>query len=100
MIRTIVCSATLLLFLGGASQARAGFTYITFDVPVPPTTVATGINKAGQIVGDYFDGSKNHGFLLTGGNYITLDPSGSTFTVASKINDAGQIVGTFFNTAP
>jgi hypothetical protein len=39
------------------------------------------INTSGQIVGYYFDGSTNHGFLDSGGTYTTIDYPGSTATV-------------------
>ena len=51
------------------------YTYTTLDDPSATRgTVATGINGAGQIVGEYFTaGSVSHGFLYSGGAYTTLD---------------------------
>jgi uncharacterized membrane protein len=54
---------------------------------------AYSINASSQIVGDYYDGSRDHGFLFDQGSYTTLDPPGSTHTEAYGINDSGQIVG-------
>jgi len=55
-----------------------------------------GINNAGQIVGEYSDGSGIHGFLFSGGTYTTLnDPLAPNFTEALGINSAGQIVGDY-----
>ena len=65
------------------------------DVPGEPVSAAWGVNNLGQIVGRYFDGTTNHGFLLGGGKYTTLDPPGSTDTFALGINDTGQIVGDY-----
>jgi probable HAF family extracellular repeat protein len=58
-------------------------------------TAALGINDKGQVVGYYYDSSRDaHGFLYSGGSYTTLDdPLGVNGTVATGINDKGQIVG-------
>ena len=51
-----------------------GGKYITLDDPLGTSTVATGINDRGQIVGYYTDGAGDfHGFLYSGGKWITLD---------------------------
>jgi probable HAF family extracellular repeat protein len=68
----------------------ASYTFTTLDVPN-----ALGINNAGQIVGSTFDGTRVHGFVLSGGSLTLLDVPGSVSTTARGINDAGQIVGTF-----
>ncbi|HLJ98001.1 MAG TPA: hypothetical protein VKU02_32875, partial [Gemmataceae bacterium] len=51
------------------------------------------------IVGQYFNGSRNLGFLLSGGSYTTLNFPGSTETEANAINNAGQIVGFYYDAA-
>jgi probable HAF family extracellular repeat protein len=60
-------------------------------------TTACGINDSGQIVGQFQDGTGNHGFVDAGGVFTTIDyPSaiaGTTF--ACGINDNGQVVGFF-----
>ena len=78
-----------------------GGTYTTLDHPLaaPASTVAQGINNAGQIVG-YYVGSdgKTHGFLYSGGSYITIDdPLNTDLSEALDINSAGQIVGVYNN---
>jgi probable HAF family extracellular repeat protein len=68
------------------------------------STVARGINDAGDIVGTFSDATGSHGFLLTGGVFTTIDavppfapppPQLGAGTDAFGINDAGQIVGSF-----
>jgi probable HAF family extracellular repeat protein len=55
-----------------------------------------GINHAGQVVGRFWDGATEHGFIESGGIYTTLDdPAASHGTFATGINDAGQVVGWF-----
>ena len=79
-----------------------GSTYTTIDDPSGiGTTIAAGINDAGQIVGGYTDSSGvKHGFLYSGGTYTTLDdPLGTKGTAAVGINDVGQVVGEYFDSS-
>jgi hypothetical protein len=74
----------------------SGSTYTSIDVPgaaKPYGTIVWDINKSGESVGGYWDGTRAHGFLLSGGVYTTLDPPGSISTTAVGINNFGQIVG-------
>jgi hypothetical protein len=76
---------SLLAALPGPAQAQYDFT--TLDVPGAASTFALGINDAGQIVGSYSDGARDHGFLLdTDGSYTTLDAPGAIHTYAYGIN--------------
>ena len=77
----------------GQAIAQPTYVYTTIDVPGSTNSQAAGINNSGQIVGGYFAGGRNHGFLLSGGVYTTLDVPGSAGTTALGINDSGQIVG-------
>ena len=73
-----------------------GSTYTPIDHPgavAPYGTVAWGINKAGNIVGGYWNGTKSVGFSLLNGVYNDLNVPSSTYTNALGINTAGQIVG-------
>jgi len=71
------------------------YTYTTIDDPLG-TSVAFGINDAGQVVGGYSDATNHeHGFLYSGGTFTTLALSADT--LAYGINDAGQIVGDYFD---
>ena len=77
---------------------RPDFVYTTLNEPSATggSTDAEGLNDAGQIVGNYSDGSGYHGFVYSGGTYTTLDdPLATVGTNAFSINDAGQIVGLY-----
>jgi hypothetical protein len=59
------------------------YTYTTLDDPLGIGTGASGINDAGQTVGDYSGASNpEHGFLLSGGTYTTIDDSTRKMRVA------------------
>ena len=99
MIR-FLCPAMLVLVV--VTQARAGFVFTTFEVPGAVSTVGTGINNAGQVVGFFdiaigTDRTRTHGFLYAGGTFSTLDvpAAGGDVTRAWGINNTGQIVGQF-----
>lgn len=72
----------------------------TFSTLVDPnaiagTTVATGINASGEIVGYYTDGtgSPHRGFVDIGGVFYTIDAQPGLSTDILGVNNAGQIVG-------
>src|SRR5437868_2682437 len=75
--------------------------FTTIDDPLATTTtIASGINDAGQIVGQFRDASNRaHGFLLSGGSFITIDDPAATGpgsgTFVQGINAARQIVGSY-----
>jgi probable HAF family extracellular repeat protein len=72
--------------------------FTTFNVPgaMPNSTVATGVNDSGQIVGYFSDSAgQRYGFLDTDGVFTTINFPGAALTAASGINNAGQIVGGF-----
>ena len=72
---------------------------IVLEPPGAVSSVARGINAAGDLTGEYRDANgRTHGWFL-GKNedvYTTLDYPISTSTVAQGINSRGDIVG-FFN---
>lgn len=107
-----VISGSLLL----ASPAFAqDYTFISIDVNCSATTAAAdcpaglapgqvatqtsarGINARGDVVGFYFAGGRQHGFVLQDGRYITLDfpGPGVRATIANGINPRGEIVGQY-----
>jgi hypothetical protein len=90
----------LLLASAPLALAQAGGAYTTIDFPGAISTVAEGIDSAGDIAGYFTSVYENgfvypHGFLLSGGVYTELDAAGTVAgTIAYGINDVGQIVGT------
>jgi hypothetical protein len=85
--------AGFLIFAGSASAV----TWTTIDFPGADSTIVTGINNKGDIVGAYLISGTGHGFLLSGGNYTTIDFPGSTSTLVMGINDQGDMSGYYFN---
>jgi hypothetical protein len=71
----------------------------TFMVPGSGSTIPTGINDHGDIVGYFNNGTGIHGFLRSAaGTYTTIDVPGAVGvfgTEAQGINNAGVIVGYF-----
>jgi probable HAF family extracellular repeat protein len=68
----------LILGLGITTQPSLAdpitFTISLIDVPGSASTMAMGINNAGQIMGSYTDNTgSTHGFLDTNGTFVTLD---------------------------
>jgi probable HAF family extracellular repeat protein len=71
------------------------------DFPEANLIEPTGLNDAGQVVGDYRDANTGifHGFLWEAGQFSTIDvpfPEAIS-TAASGINNVGQIVGSYSN---
>ena len=58
------------------ARAQPSYVFTSLDVPGSIRTEAHGINAAGQVVGEYFAGNQDHGYLWSGGTYTTLDVSG------------------------
>ena len=79
-------------------EQRLLLSFTTIDVPGSFSTLANGINDAGQVVGTYTNSAGTFGFLESGGSYTTIDVPGATRTEANGINDAGQVVGTYVTT--
>jgi probable HAF family extracellular repeat protein len=69
--------------------------FTTLDVPGAAYTVPTSINNRGQVAGEYFDGSRTHGFVYSNGTFTTLDVPGATGTEAVSINASGQVAGSY-----
>jgi uncharacterized membrane protein len=78
----------------------ASYTFTTIDVPFSDAigTIALGINNNSQIVGNYADQIRLHGFIYAAGVFTPLDVpfSGALFTELLGINNNGQIVGNYF----
>ena len=97
LIFLVVILTISLLFLPNAALA-VEYSFTSFSYPNASSTLACGINDAGQIVGAYIStssGGYEHGFLYSAGNFTSIDYPNVTLTQADGINDAGQIVGTY-----
>lgn len=75
---------------GSVSFLFIAGTFSTISVPGSTFTNASGINDAGQIVGDTLISNVEQGFLLTGSSFTLIPNVGR----AIGINNDGQIVGT------
>jgi hypothetical protein len=66
--------------------------YTPINFPGATSTVATGINNLGQVVGYY---NNNQSFIESGGVYTSIftEFPGSGLNYAAGINDSGQIIG-------
>jgi probable HAF family extracellular repeat protein len=86
----------------GGDFIYSGGNYTTLNVPVaviPGSTVASGINNAGQVVGFYQDrtfGAINS-FVYSGGTYTTNLIHNLHYDPAFGINNVGQVVGQALN---
>jgi probable HAF family extracellular repeat protein len=73
-----------------------------FFLPLdPPRAVhramALDVNNAGEVVGVYYDGNTEHGFLYANGKFTDIDFPNANTTIAFGINDKGDIVGSYRN---
>jgi len=90
-----VLSLSVLLSPLVAAQA-AEYTFTTIDAPGSTSTLAFGINAAGQIVGVFGGGTTgNHGFLWDGTTFTNIDVPDARFTTPPEINNLDRIVGSF-----
>ena len=81
--------------LTGFAVVQRGFDFRTIEVPGAKRTVASGIDHAGQIVGNYVDSTGTHGFILRDDKFATIDFPGAVFTISLGIGARGDIVGTY-----
>jgi hypothetical protein len=78
----------------------SGNTVTNIDDPKaqPQTTICTGINTSGQIVGSYSPAANVEvGFLYTNGAFEDISVPNALSTYAYGINDAGVITGTYYD---
>jgi probable HAF family extracellular repeat protein/VCBS repeat-containing protein len=75
---------------------KDGTVYLTI-APSGHESYASGINDSDQVVGTYFDGGREHGFLYDyeHDSYTTIDPSGSAESWALAVNNSGQVIGEY-----
>src|SRR6185369_1578713 len=97
--RWLLCIAVLLNCLPPLNAQTAigtsNITFTTIDVPGAGYTGIWGINKNGEMVGNYGQDTNgaSHGFLYSNGTFTYFDYPGETVTVPHGINDSGLIVG-------
>ena len=74
---------------------NVNLTFTTIDVPGAVYTGVWGINKTGDMVGNYGQNANldSHGFLYSNGTFTYFDYPGAIVTVPMGINDSGMIVG-------
>jgi uncharacterized membrane protein len=92
------------LFWHNPVKASAGsvtqYKFVSLNFPGAASTEAHGINERGDVVGRYWDGQKNQGFLMTEDGFRTID-FGSEDTALYGINGREEMVGIRFDfTAP
>jgi len=75
------------------SAGAGSYTFTDIYYPGAKWTWPNGINDSGQVVGYYYDGNNDHGFIYTGGTLSPLDYPGATETELWGISNNGQIVG-------
>jgi probable HAF family extracellular repeat protein len=97
--RHLVSLLLLSLTIGLANIARAHAEY-RVTVMGPANSVATDINKAGVVVGNYpFSASSDHAFINRGRGLVDLGTLRGTASDAVAINDKGQVLGHWSNAA-
>jgi probable HAF family extracellular repeat protein len=77
------------------AHAADTFSFSTIEFPGSNSTVASGVDISGRIVGYFTDNNGTHGFVFNNGTYSAIDVPGAGWTAAFGINSAGQIVGGF-----
>ncbi len=82
---------------GCADRADPPLDFTRIDVPGSVSTVASGINDSGHIVGWYRDSAADRvrGFLLRDGAYTPVDFPGAMLTQLHGIGRDGDIVGSY-----
>lgn len=78
---------------GAGSAQSSPFTELV--VPGASTTVASGINSAGVVVGWYDEGERVRGFIYRNGAFTTVDYPDAVLTQLHGIGSDGTIVGAY-----
>jgi hypothetical protein len=74
-------------------NAKSG--YKTVAIPGVPGAMITDINSSGVMVGGYFNGVTNRGFVYQKGKFQIVLPPGANDGSISSINKKGQLVGAY-----
>jgi probable HAF family extracellular repeat protein len=101
MLRHLLRALLILVLLcsGLSAVQAASYTFTPIDVPGARSTIPSGINTAGQIVGWFDAVTRVDGFLTDGATFTTITVPSAAATQAFGINAAGQIVGQFRDAA-
>lgn len=66
------------------------------DYPGSRTSASNGINSSGEIVGIWFDATRNeHSFRLRDGRFTSIDVPNSRRTLVDAVLDSGTVSGTY-----
>ncbi len=87
----IIIGAALACLLAALSPAQAAPRYAV--TALPSGTNPTGINAAGHIVGDYWNGSAQRGFVWSNGSLVEMGTLGGPDSTGAAINASGQVAG-------
>jgi probable HAF family extracellular repeat protein len=86
---------------GEISQNSASYKFTIVNPPGSDYSEAWGINRSGEIVGDYIESDGiTRGFLYKGGVYTTVEYPGAAVTALADINSEGIVVGGFILQTP
>lgn len=85
------------ILAGCGDRVEPLYDFTRLDVPGAASTVASGINASGQVVGWYHDteGDGVHGFIFRDSGFTRLDYPGAVLTQLHGIGQDGAIVGTY-----
>ena len=69
--------------------------YKTLSIPGVPGATVVDINSSGAIVGGYFNGATDRGFVYQNGKFQIVQVLGSNNSSVGAINNKGQLVGSY-----
>src|ERR1035441_164584 len=69
--------------------------YKTISIPGVPGAMITDTNSSGVVVGGYFNGATDRGFVYQKGKFQIVQPPGANDSSISSINNKGQLVGAY-----
>lgn len=95
-MRAHLFSLTLLSAAFGVSAAAWAHPEYRVTIVAPAGSVATGINNAGAVIGNFpFSATVNHAFLNRGSGMVDIGASRPGDSNAVSINNKGQVLGHF-----
>jgi hypothetical protein len=76
-----------------AWNAKSG--YKTISIPGVPGAIITDINSSEIVVGGYFNGVTDRGFVYQKGKFQIVQPPGANDSSITAINNKGQLAGSY-----